>query len=89
MLHNITTMKDVQTFIDQIAQEIDDFHPLQDFNSYVYPDSYMRRYTEEEAEIRNKYLDSCFDVCAKQEADFFTFLIEVFHEAVECQATTL
>ena len=78
MLHEITNMEDVKAFIEQIASEIEDFHPLEDFCNYVYPDSYFRRYTDEEAEIRNKRLDKCFDVCAKHTDDFFTYLIWFF-----------
>jgi hypothetical protein len=78
MLYEITTMKDVKTFIEQIAHEIDNFHPLEDFTDYVYPDSYFRKYTDEEAEIRNKLLDKCFDVCAYHTEDFFSYLIWYF-----------
>lgn len=83
MLHEITTMQDVETFIEEIAQEIDDFHPLNDFANYVYPKTHLRRYTEQEAEVRNKQLDRCFDVCAKHNPDFFTYLLELFEQVME------
>ena len=86
MLHNITTMQDVVTFIEQIAGEIENFHPLDDFANYTYPDSHMRRYTDEEAETRNKQLDQCFDVCATHTDDFFTYLIELFQQSIYCEA---
>ena len=78
-------MEEVKTFIEQIAQEINDFHPLNDFADYVYPDSYMRRYTDEQAECRNKQLDQCFDVCATHTDDFFTYLIELFQQVMDCR----
>jgi|GEM_PF-2372049 len=78
MIHRITTLADVQTFIEQLAQEIDDFHPLQDFCSYVYPDSYHRRYTDEESSIRALQLEQCFDVCATVTTDFFTYLLVMY-----------
>jgi hypothetical protein len=78
MLYDITTLKDVETFIGQIADEINDFHPLEDFTNYVYPESYLRRYTDEEAAIRNKQLDKCFNVCSKFTPDFFTYLLNLF-----------
>lgn len=83
MLHEITTLKDVETFIEQIAEEIDDFHPLNDFANYVYPMTHMRRYTDDEAEERNKRLDRCFDVCAAHNPDFFTCLLELSEQVME------
>ena len=80
MQHNITTMKDVRAFIEQIAEEIDIFHPLIDFKDYVYPDSYFRRYTDQEAEIRNKQLDSCFDICTKITSDYFTYILRLYEQ---------
>ena len=74
---DIMDLQDVETFLEQIAHEIDNFHPMVDFNSYVYPDSYMRRYNEEEAEIRNKLLDRCFDICATSTPDFHTYLLQL------------
>lgn len=80
--HQINTIQDIVYFIEQIAQEIEDFHPMTDFKDYVYPDSYFRRYTDEEAEIRNKLLDRCFDVSAMQGVeDFFTLLLDLFEQA--------
>jgi hypothetical protein len=75
---DIMDLQDVETFLEQIALEIGNFHPMQDFNSYVYPDSYMGRYTEEEAEITNKLLDRCFDVCARVTPDFYTYLLQLY-----------
>lgn len=63
MQHNITNMEDIRAFIEQIAGEIDNFHLLTDFRDYVHPDSFFRRYTDEEATIRNKALDQCIRVC--------------------------
>jgi hypothetical protein len=76
-------MQDVETFIEEVAQEIDDFHPLNDFANYVYPCTHMRRYTEEEAEQRNQRLERCFDVCAKHKPDFFTYLMQLFEQVME------
>jgi len=75
---DIMELQDVETFLEQIAHEIQDFHPLVDFKDYVYPDSYMRRYTDEEASIRNYLLEKCFDVCARHTSDFFTYLLQLY-----------
>ena len=80
MIQQIDTIQDVVTFITQIAGEIKDFHPMDDFRTYINPATNQRRYTEEEAVVRNELLDCCFDVCATQNADFFTFLLELFQQ---------
>jgi|SRR5579872_1103939 len=74
MQHNITTMDDVRAFIALIASEIDNFHILTDFTTYVYPHSYFRRYTDEEAEQRNKCLEQCLSVCEIYTEDCFSYL---------------
>ena len=84
MQHDITTMEDVKSFIEQIAGEIEDFHPLADFTDYVYPDSYMRRYSDSDADIRNSLLDKCFNVCAKHTEDFYSYLIWYFELQRAC-----
>ena len=83
MIHDINTAQDVELFIEGIAQEIDNFHPLMDFTSYVYPGTHTMRYTAEEAEIRNRQLDRCFDVCAGYTTDFFTCLLQLFEQVME------
>lgn len=63
MIHQIKTMDNVKTFLEQIASEIDDFSPYADFASYVYRNTHQMRYTDEEAAIRNTNLEMCFTVC--------------------------
>ena len=77
------TLKDVETFIEQIAGEINDFHPLTDFKDYVRPQSYFRRYTDEEAKIRNKYLDRCFEVRVAHSPNFFSCLLQLFEQVMD------
>ncbi len=75
---DITTLQDVETFLEQIANEIDGFHPMRNFSSYQRVDSTTWLYTEQEAEIRNKLLDKCFDVCTTVTPDCYTYLINLF-----------
>jgi hypothetical protein len=67
-------MDDVKAFIKQIAGEIDDFYLLGDFADYVYPDSYFRRYTDEEAAVRNNALDQCLKVCEVYVEDCYAYI---------------
>ena len=75
---DIMDLQDVETFLEQIALEIDYFDPTEDFRKYVYPESYMRRYTDEEADTRNKLLDKCLDVCASSTPDSYTYLLQLY-----------
>ena len=75
---DIMDLQDVETFLEQIAHEIDNFHPKEDFRNYVYPHSYTRRYSEEEAEIRNKLRDRCYDVCARYSPDTYTYIFQLY-----------
>ena len=84
MQNDIRTMDDVKAFIEQIAQEISNFSPYDDFKNYVYPQSFIRRYTDEEAEIRNKTLDKCFQVCEVHTDDFLEYLEWFFELKRRC-----
>ena len=79
MLHSIDNLNDVKTFIEQIAQEINNFCPTREFISYVYPDSYFRRYTDEEAAIREKCLERCKEICEWSMGDYFGYMIAYYN----------
>lgn len=78
MIQQIETVEDVMTFIEQIAGEIKDFHPMDDFTDYVDPITWQPRYTKEEATLRNKLLNRCLDILAPVNADFYTFMLDVY-----------
>ncbi len=59
-------MEDVKAFLKIIANELDNFSAFDDFANYVHPETHMRRYTDEEAQIRNENLDKCISVCEFQ-----------------------
>jgi len=78
MIQQINTIQDIVTFMKQIAGEITDFHPMEDFSRYVDPTTNLPRYTKEEAAIRNGLIDSCINVCVAQDADFFSPSLDFF-----------
>jgi len=88
MIQEIETIDDVMTFISQVAGEITDFHPMEDFRWYVNPETQQARYTDEEAGTRNTLLERCIDVLTAQNADFCTFLLDVFEHATDHLAQT-
>lgn len=88
MIQQIETVEDVIAFISQIAGEIKDFHPMEDFRWYVEPTTQQARYTDEEAELRNQQIEKSKDVLAPFNADFYTFLLDVYEMASDKLAQT-
>ena len=81
MIQQINTVQDTVTFINQLAAEVDNYHPLEDFSRYQYTETNRPRYTVEEAALRNNLVGRCFEVCADQDADFFYLSQTLFQQA--------
>jgi hypothetical protein len=81
MIEQINTAQDVVTFIEEIANEIADFNPFEQFRSYKNPENKEHRYTEEEATLRDQLMERCFEVCKGQSQNFICLAIVVFQEA--------
>jgi hypothetical protein len=64
--HNshITTVEEVKTFFHHIVYDLDiNFHPDDDFKSYVSYDTGERTLDDEQAELYNRLMDEAFDAC--------------------------
>ena len=79
MIQQINTIEDIRTFIDQIANEIDNFNTFEDFASYVNSETHTRIYTDDEASIRNANLNRCIAVCELQAGSTIEY-IEWFYD---------
>lgn len=77
MITQIRTSQDVAVFATQIIREGVSFHPDDDFNSYVQLKTNKRFYSEKEAELRNRLMSSCFEVCEKEGTDIYSIMLEV------------
>jgi len=88
MIEQIKNMADVETFMNLIAGEINDFHPMYDFRLYVDPETNLPRYTEEESVVREKLMDKCLDEVAKHTPDMYSYLLESFNQALNKLAQT-
>ena len=77
MITQIQTSEDVKTFAKQLISEGVSFHPDDDFNDYVYYKAGTQIYSEEEADVRNKLMNSCFEVCEKEGVDIYDTMHEV------------
>ncbi len=77
MITKIQTSEDVKKFAKQIIAEGVSFHPDDDFNDYVNFKEDKPCYTNEEADLRNELMSSCFDVCEKEGVDIYSIMLEV------------
>jgi len=81
MLQQVNNVQDVITFIEEIAGEIADFNPFEQFASYKNPQNSQSIYTEQEAAQRDQLMERCFEICKRQSQNFICLAIVVFQEA--------
>lgn len=47
------------------------FHPDEDFKNYIHLETKLPSYSIEEAELRNKLMQDCFNVCEREGTDIY------------------
>lgn len=68
----ITTVNDVKDFFHHIVYERKvNFHPDEDFESYINYDNKIPTFTPDEVKAYNRLIDQSFDVCEKNKADVY------------------
>ena len=77
MITQIQTSEDVKAFAKQLISEGISFHPDDDFNDYVHYKVGTQVYSKEAADERNILMNSCFEVCEKEEVDIYDVMHEV------------
>jgi hypothetical protein len=77
MLKDIKNLNNVNAFVKQLIKESVNFHPDEDFKNYIDIETKLPTYSKEEAELRNKLLDQCFEVCEKEGVDIYDFTMEI------------
>jgi hypothetical protein len=77
MLKEINTLDDVRLFAELLIKEETNFHPDDDFNSYVNLKTGLNSYTKPEAHLRNKLMEKSFKVCKKNQIDIYDFMNEI------------
>ena len=78
MIKAIYTMDDVEIFTKELIEEGDNIHPDDDFRDLINTETNEPSFTEEEAEIRNKLMEQCFEVCEKNGVDIYDFSMEIY-----------
>ncbi|WP_457127354.1 hypothetical protein [Mucilaginibacter sp. HD30] len=62
----------------QLTEEGTNAHPDDDFNDYVNIDTGEPAYTHDQAELRNRLMEECFDICEAYGKDIYNVMQEVF-----------
>lgn len=78
MIQQIKTIEDVKTFFQQLLAEDLNFHPDTPFEDYINGETRHPTYTYVEADIRNKLMEQCFDVCDEVNIDIYEIANEIF-----------
>lgn len=81
MLVQIKTINDVKSFATHLVQvERLSFHPDDDFRDYINVENQKAFYTEEEALLRNKLMNECFEVCKRENVELYEILLPIITE---------
>ena len=80
MITTINTISDIEQFAKHLVQvEKVSFHPDDDFKDYV-TNSNQPFYTIQEAQLRNKLMNDCFEVCEREKVDVYGVVITVIKD---------
>ena len=78
MIAKIENVEDVITFSKELIDEGANFHPDDDFTTYVHVGTGLPSYTTEQAELRNDLMSQAFEVCEKEGVDIYDLTMEVY-----------
>lgn len=79
-MDKICTIDDVKEFVEmQIADGLT-FHPDDDFNDYININTGKPTYSRVEADLRNRLVNECFEVCEESGIDFYAMGMEIYIE---------
>lgn len=77
MLAEIKNIEDVAVFTMQLVDEGLNLHPDEDFDNYISIITGEPTYTRPEAELRNRLMEKCFEVCAQSGIDIYSYMQEI------------
>jgi hypothetical protein len=83
MTTEIKTLQDVKSFAQHLTKiERLSFHPHDDFLDYINFKTKERFYADDEAILRNKLMDECFQVCQQENTDIYDFMYPILMESI-------
>jgi len=72
MITQIKSIYDVQAFFKHLLDnESLNFHPDEDFRNFIHLETKLPSYSIKEAELRNKLIQDCFNVCEWDGTDIY------------------
>ena len=74
----IKSIADVTKFVTELLGEGLNYHPDENFENYVNMETGEPSYTAQEAMLRNRLNDQCFEVCEAAGADIYDISMEIF-----------
>ncbi|MCD4664165.1 MAG: hypothetical protein K8R68_02770 [Bacteroidales bacterium] len=83
MITKIRSIEDVELFAYQLTKEGVSFHPDDDFIDYINFGTSETYYSKEEAEIRNRLMDQCFQVCERLHTDIYDVMLNIVLSCTE------
>jgi hypothetical protein len=83
MNQSINSIEDVKAFAEHLVRvEKLSFHPDDDFKDYVKLNNQEAFYSEEEANLRNKLMNECFEVCEKEGVEIYELMLPILHDSL-------
>ena len=80
---NIATVEDVEHFVKYIYNDLGvNFHPDDEFNDIINIETGEKSFNSADAEMYNKLVDDCFDVCDKNDVDFYEIALK-YHPIIQ------
>lgn len=74
-LQHITTMDEVEQFADYLGNDLKlDFDPEKPFEDYIIEEIKEPMFRKEEAEIGNRLMKECIEVCEADDKDVYAFM---------------
>jgi len=78
MIARIENIEDVIILSKELISEGANFHPDDDFSTYVHIETGRPSYTANEADLRNDLMNQAFEVCEKEGIDIYDLTMEVY-----------
>lgn len=73
----ISTVENVEKFVKFIYEDLNiNFHPDDDFKNYINDGTKEKIFNEADANMYNNLVDECFNVCEKNDVDFYEIALK-------------
>ena len=73
----ISTVENVEKFVKFIYEDLNiNFHPDDDFKDYIKDVTKEKIFNEADANMYNNLVDECFNVCEKNDVDFYEIALK-------------